>query len=253
MAGSFIHVLNGDSLHEQFPVDLTGATLIFNECLIEGPKDAAALEVFFEFRQDYLSHTYGSSIKDTYRTDLVVPLWNIEMNSGELEIVLWFEEDLFCQTNFWFVCHFLKICEFQGRVSWAKPFGAAKYSFGRLSQESLRTVFKERLPVDLSKIASLWRAYSKDDSNKLISLVESFSDLGEYILPAAIAFKDMNSSSIEQSRPYLSLIEIMRTLKTLNFGEVFVEFCQKEAVYGLGDLQVKRLFDEVIKKNQGFI
>ena len=253
MAGSFIHILNGDSLHEQFPVDFKGETLVFNECLIEGPKDAADLKVFFESRKDYLSHAYDSSIKDTYETDLVVPLLNIEMNSCELEIVLWFEEDLFCQTNFWFVCHFLNVCGFQGRVSWAKPFGAAKYSFGRLSQESLRRVFTERLPVDPSKIASLWPAYSKDDSNKLISLVESLSGLSVYILPAAIAFKDMNTSSLEQSRPYLSLVEIMRSLNTLNFGEVFIEFCQKEAVYGLGDLQVKRLFDEVIRKNQGFI
>ncbi len=252
MADSFIHILNGDSLHEQFPVDLTGATLVFNECLIEGPKGADDLGVFFESREGYLSDTYDSSIKHAYRTDLVVPLLNIEMNSDELEIVLWFEEDLFCQTNFWFVCHFLNICGFQGRVSWAKPFGPAKYSFGRLSRGSLRTVFKERLPVDPSKIAPLWQAYSLDDSDELIRYVESLSDLSEYILPAAIAFRDMNTSSIEQSRPYLSLVEIMRSLNTLNFGEVFIEFCQKEAVYGLGDLQVKRLFDEVIKKNQDF-
>lgn len=253
MAGSFIHILNGDSLHEQFPVDLIGATLVFNECLIEGPKDADDLEVFFESREGYLSDTYDSSATNTYRTDLVVPLLNIEMNSCELEIVLWFEEDLFCQTNFWFVCHFLNICGFQGRVSWAKPFGAAKYSFGRLSQESFGTVFKERLPADPSKIASLWQAYSKDDSNELILHVERLSDLSEYILPAAIAFRDMNTSSLEQSRPYLSLVEIMRSLNTSNFGEVFIEFCQKEAVYGLGDLQVKRLFDEVISKNQGLV
>jgi hypothetical protein len=28
-----------------------------------------------------------------------------------------------------------------------------------------------------------------------------------------------------------------------------MEFCQKEAVYGLGDLQVKRIFEEVVKNN----
>ena len=61
----------------------------------------------------------------------------------------------------------------------------------------------------------------------------------------------MNSSSIQQSRPYTSLLEITKKLKPSSFGKVFVEFSQKEAVYGFGDIQVKRIFDEIVRGNKG--
>jgi hypothetical protein len=56
----------------------------------------------------------------------------------------------------------------------------------------------------------------------------------------------MNAPTIEQSRPYLSLLELTKTLKTANFGKIFLEFCQKEAVYGFGDVQVKRIYDMIV-------
>ena len=241
-----IHILNGDALSEQFPKDLPGKTLLFRECLIEGPKKVDEFEAFFASRAAYLSDTYDLKIKESYSLELSIPLMRVVTEQPPAEVVLWFEEDLFCQANFWFVCHFLEDSGFGGKVSWAKPSGTARYNFGLLSKESLISVFKERLPIDLTEIAPLWQAYSVNDSDELIRLVEGITDLSEYIVPAAIAYRDMNTSTLEQSRPYLSLLEITKTLKTTHFGKIFMAFCQKEAVYGLGDLQVKRIFDKVV-------
>ena len=241
-----IHILNGDTLGDQFPKDLPGETLVFRECLIEGPKKEVGFEAFFTSRADYLSNTYDPTIKESYSQELSIPLMKVVTDLKPSEVVLWFEEDLFCQANFWFVCHFLEGSGFGGKVSWAKPSGVAKYNFGLLSKESLKAVFEDRLPVDLAKIALLWQAYSVNDSDELIRLVEDITDLGEYIIPAAIAYRDMNTSTIEQSRPFLCLLAITKTLKTTNFGRVFMVFCKKEAVYGFGDLQVKRIFDHVV-------
>ena len=47
-------------------------------------------------------------------------------------------------------------------------------------------------------------------------------------------------------RPIQSLITIMKELDTEEFGPVFREFNKRESIYGFGDLQVKRLFDEII-------
>ena len=41
-----IHILNGDSLSDQFPLDLPGKTFVFRECLIEGPKKVVNLMPF---------------------------------------------------------------------------------------------------------------------------------------------------------------------------------------------------------------
>jgi hypothetical protein len=249
MNSPLIHILNGDALGDQFPKDLPGETLVFRECLIEGPKEVVEFETFFTSRAAYLSDTYDSKIKESYSRELSIPLIKVVTDLKPSEIVLWFEEDLFCQTNFWFICYFLEGSGFGGKVSWAKPSGVAKYNFGLLSKESLTAVFEKRLLIDVAKIAPLWQAYSINDSDELIRIVQRLSGLSEYIIPAASAYHDMNTSTIEQSRPYLSLLEITKTLKTTHFGKVFVEFCQKEAVYGFGDLQVKRIFDEVVRSN----
>ena len=249
MSSPIIHILNGDALGEQFPKDLPGETLVFRECLVEGPKKAVEFEAFFTSRAAYLSDTYDPTIKESYSLELSIPLMRVVAEQAPAEVVLWFEEDLFCQANFWFICHFLEGSGYRGKVSWAKPSGVAKYNFGLLSKESLTAVFKDRIPVDIAKVAPLWQAYSINDSDELIRLVEGVAGLSEYIIPAAIAYHDMNTSTVEQSRPYLSLLEITKALKTSRFGKVFMEFCQKEAVYGLGDLQVKRIFEEVIRNN----
>ena len=246
MNSPVIHIINGDALEDQFPKDLPGETLVFRECLIEGPKEVVEFEAFFASRAAYLSDAYGPKIKESYSRELSVPLMKVVTDLKPSEIVLWFEEDLFCQTNFWFICYFLEESGFGGKVSWAKPSGVAKYNFGLLSKEALTAVFEDRLPVNIAKIALLWQAYSVNDSDKLIRLVEGIAGLSQYIIPAAIAYRDMNTSTIEKSRPYLSLLAITKTLKTTHFGKVFMVFCKKEAVYGFGDLQVKRIFDQVV-------
>lgn len=246
MSSPVIHILNGDALGDQFPKDLPGETLVFRECLIEGPKKVVEFEVFFASRAAYLSDTYDPTIEESYSRELSIPLMRVVTEQTPVEIVLWFEEDLFCQANFWFICHFLEASGYSGKVTWAKPSGTARYNFGLLSKESLKALFKERLPIDLTAIASLWQAYSINDSDELIRLVEDITDLSEYIVPAAKAYRDMNTSTLEQSRPYLSLLEITKTQKTAHFGKAFMAFCQKEGVYGFGDLQVKRIFDKVM-------
>jgi hypothetical protein len=246
MSSPVIHILNGDALGDQFPKDLPGETLVFRECLIEGPRKEVEFEAFFTSRAAYLSDTYDPTIKESYSQELSIPLMKVVTDLKPSEVVLWFEEDLFCQANFWFVCHFLLSSGYRGKVSWAKPSGTARYNFGLLSKESLMAVFEDRLPVDIAKITLLWQAYSVNDSDELIRLVEGITDLSEYIIPAALAYRDMNTSTIEQSRPYLSLLEITKTQKTTRFGKAFMAFCKKEAVYGFGDIQVKRIFDKVV-------
>ena len=231
MNSPVIHIINGDALEDQFPKDLPGEILVFRECLIEGPKKVVEFEAFFASRAVYLSDAYDPKIKESYSRELSVPLMKIVTDLKPSEIVLWFEEDLFCQTNFWFICYFLEDSGFGGKVSWAKPSGVAKYNFGLLSKEALTAVFEDRLPVNIAKIALLWQAYSVNDSDKLLRLVAGIAGLSQYIIPAAIAYRDMNTSTIEKSRPYLSLLAITKTLKTTHFGKVFMVFCKKEAVY----------------------
>jgi hypothetical protein len=96
MSSPIIHILNGDALEDQFPKDLPGEILVFRECLIEGPKKVVEFETFFASRAAYLSNTYDPKIKESYSRELSDPLIKVVTDLKPSEVVLWFEEDLFC-------------------------------------------------------------------------------------------------------------------------------------------------------------
>ena len=42
----------------------------------------------------------------------------------------------------------------------------------------------------------------------------------------------------------------MKASQSTDFGTVFRIFNQQESIYGFGDLQVKRIFDTIIRNNK---
>ena len=66
-----------------------------------------------------------------------------------------------------------------------------------------------------------------------------------FILPAVEAHLERTPRDGSLGRPSQSLIQIMEELKTDQFGLIFQEFCKRESIYGFGDLQVKRLLNEI--------
>ena len=96
------HILNGDILKEQFP-DISGELIVARECLVDGDVNGKNLAELYNSRAKFISKNYrGYSIRDYY--EKTVPefqkIQDIPENS---DINLWFEDDLFCQVNLWFV------------------------------------------------------------------------------------------------------------------------------------------------------
>jgi hypothetical protein len=87
-----------------------------------------------------------------------------------------------------------------------------------------------------------------------------------FVLKAVEAHIDRIPREGDPGRPVRTLLEIVREMREMqetremqemraaqksqtrqvNFGAVFREFQRREAIYGFGDLQVKRLFDAVM-------
>jgi len=113
-----IHILNGDALLERFPFD-TPDVIVARECLVDGDVSSAhqvasldgggdasldtSLDAFFQIRASFLQKQYGIS-PDEYAASTIAEFWKIREIPPESDINLWFEEDLFCQVNFWFCC-----------------------------------------------------------------------------------------------------------------------------------------------------
>ncbi len=240
-----IHILNGDALKEQFPKEkIPGELVVARECMVQGPVYAESLEELYEVRANYLTEAFGSAdYSDTIKEiEKIVAIENGEVN-------LWFEEDLFCQVNLWFICSLIFSKDI--KVNLVIPKDSLRYGFGGLSQPELVSAFENRLqltPINVNQFAILWFAYRKDHIERLLKVgVQMFSDF-PFVMNAIEAHFERQSRDGKPGKPEQIIRDIIKEKSTKDFGVVFREFCERAPIYGYGDLQVKRIFDQIINQ-----
>jgi hypothetical protein len=245
------HILNGDALKEQFPDSFNGELIVTRECLVDGDVSADSLDRLFELRAEYLSNTYDSEI-DFYHQE-VIPEFNKIISLPEHSVIyLWFEDDLFCQVNLWFVSHLIQNFTTLSQVFLVRPHTDIQYGFGGLNSDGLENAFKSkiRLSVDDVKLfSSLWELYQGQNHTKILELAVKHSERFPFLVDAAKANLERFPSDGSPGRPVQTLLDIMKETGSDEFGPVFREFHKRESIYGFGDLQVKRLFDELRNSN----
>lgn len=240
------HILNGDVLKNQFPKQISGEIIIARECLVDGPVDGESLDELFETRAIFIAEDYEGFQQEDYYQKTVSEFRKIQNIPSSSEINLWFEDDLFCQVNLWFVCSLLKDHSEDCVINLVRPNEENRYNFGGLSDAELLSVFKSREKLTMvEKLAKLWKLYQQQKTDELLKIgVELVNDL-PFLLPAIQAHVDRIPLDDNPGRPVQSLIEISEELKTDDFVSIFREFNKRESIYGFGDLQVKRLLDEL--------
>jgi hypothetical protein len=239
-----IHILPGDALVETFKkTNIEGEIAVCRECLIDGDLSAENLEDFWRVRENYLSEaypegetSYGKKVKSEFEKLLDAP-----KNAG---INLWFEYELFCQANMWFCLYLLEKSE--AEIYRVEPIVRNEKDiwngFGGLSKDDLQKCFDARKKFtreDVKLGADLWKAFQNKDFNHLKNLAQTESKCFPQL-------EEVCRAAIEkQNRPK----EIVRKIISegeRDFGKVFSKFKETEGVYGFGDLQVKRIYDEIL-------
>lgn len=244
------HVLNGDSLKEQFPKEIDGEIIVARECFVHGDVSSASLDELFKIRAKFISDVYGDYSIEDYYEDSVSEFEKLQNIPDKTEINLWFEDDLFCQVNFWFTVNLILNSLKDYTVFLIRPVIHTQYGFGGLSELDLINAFKQKTQLtELDKIASLWNSYQNNDIEVLVKVAHELEQKYPFILNAVEAHVDRIPNENSLGRPIQTLIDIMNDLGTDSFVPVFKEFNKRESIYGFGDLQVKRLFDE-IKNNR---
>ena len=103
------HILNGDCLAEQLrQTEIKPNYIICRECLIEGEVNSADLGHFWRLRSKFISETYKISTEEYVKTSLS-EFEKINTMEEGAEVCLWFENDLFCQINMWFIISLLSL------------------------------------------------------------------------------------------------------------------------------------------------
>jgi len=242
------HILNGDSLKEQFPKEISGQVIVTKECLVDGSIDGKTQDEFFENRAKFIHKTYNCSIEDYYKTT-VSQFEQMKDIPENVEINLWFEDDLFCQVNFWFVMSLLKNKQKNYQYYLIRPLKGHEYSFGSMSEKELFLSYTQKIELtDLDKITQLWSLYQNEDFDILTTIAKKLEGKYPFILEAIQAHIQRIPTASSYGRPIDSLITIIQELQTNHFGTIFREFLKREPVYGFGDLQVKKML-EYIKTN----
>ncbi|OIQ38758.1 MAG: hypothetical protein BM563_05560 [Bacteroidetes bacterium MedPE-SWsnd-G1] len=241
-----IHILNGDALLSSFPKGIKGERIVFRECLVDGPVHSNSLEELYKLRAKFLNKNYPAiSIEDYFNKSAreidrinVIPKYSI--------INLWFEDDLFCQVNFWFILYLLKDkgCE----TFLVRPKKHTQFGFGNYNSGELTALLKAKTSIFLTEdLIGLWTSYQQNKVNHLITHATTLNQEFPFILNAVMAHVERLPTISSKGRPAESLINIMNDLNSTEFSIVFKEFCKREPIYGFGDLQVKRIYNEILK------
>jgi hypothetical protein len=241
-----VHVLNGDALAENFP--FSGEVIVCREALVDGPVDANTLDAFFEERAEFISDSFEAD-KATYFSRVKTEFERLAKIDQESPIHLWFEHDLFCQVNLWFLLNFVREKKMTNPIYFVMPPTDVQNvwsGFGRMNASDLKICFSKKLRLtekDILLGSSLWEAYRNNDFHKLEQYCLQQSDAFPMLKDVCKAHMDRFSSN-GLGRPQQKLKSIIDS-GTKDFDKIFKEFWKTEGIYGFGDLQVKKMLQDL--------
>lgn len=244
------HILNGDSLKLQFPRTIVGEIIVARECLVDGNVQGHDFDSLMNNRANFISQFPECTPEDYYVKTVPEFKKIISLNSGS-EITCWFEDDLFCQANFWYVLFLLsqKNTEREYRIFLARPNKGNEYSFGHMSLSELTEAFNNRRLISAEQVAmlrELWPNYQNNDHDKLRDIAKRLKDHFPFLLPAVNAHIARTPDENGLGYPERVMLEIINAQKTPTFKTVFRVFHQRMALYSFGDLQVKVMYDRLM-------
>jgi hypothetical protein len=160
-----LHVVNGDaalSLLKQSPVE--GKFLVWKDMLMEGPIPADGGPIDLKARASFLSAKYGADAKK-YRAGMqALSAALARAARGKDEVVLWFEEDFFCQIHLvYLLAHLPAPLRRKGRVSVICP----DKPLGTRLPAAFPKLLANRLPLErglLTLAGKVWKAYAADST-----------------------------------------------------------------------------------------
>lgn len=244
-----IQILNGDALAKRFPSSIPGEKIIVREALISGPVKADSLEEFWKIRDKFINENYPDASDLDYPKLSVSEFEKILNLPPDSKIYCWFEEDLFCQVNLWFVIYLLH--NHPGDVFLVLPYADSPYHFSSLSELDLVDSFESKahfLNVKERKILeTLWQHFQNERIFEALQIGELFKVRFPFLKQAIEAWRDMIPVGDYPGKPKATLLEIQEKFQTVEFEPIFTEFQKQLPIYGFGDLQVKRLLREIKK------
>lgn len=244
------NILNGDALAYSFPdTKIEGDVIVVREALIDGDLSGDNLHDFWQSRAQYLE------LPETeYRNNVVKEFEKIRNAPDNSAFNLWFEYDLFCQVNMWFVISIINSLRIKKEVfavytSYLDKTNKQFWNgFGPANSDELKVCYANKIPLseaDINLGKDLWEAYKNSNLEELTNLSKNQSLVFPYLQEVVQAHVDRFPKDGTKGRPEKVIADIIKNIST-DFHIVFKEFWNRESIYGFGDTQLKYLYDKVI-------
>jgi hypothetical protein len=246
------NILNGDSLASGFSETMIeGEVIVVREALIDGDLSGDDLRSLWESRAKYLGLT-----ETEYHHKVVSEFEKLMSAPADAEFNLWFEYDLFCQVNMWFVISLINSLPINKKVYAVYSSHLARNSeqfwngFGPAQPGELIICFQNRIllnDADLQFGQDLWAAYKSGDPGELERLANERFSAFPYLQEVIEAHIDRFPKDGSKGRPERVLEDIVKNVST-DFHKVLQEFWKRESIYGFGDTQIQRIYEKMKHK-----
>ena len=247
------HILNGDCLADELKkTKLNQDFIIFRECLIVGDVDAPNIIEFWDKRSNFIASTYETT-KEMYFEHTAKEFEKLNLLPDGAQLCLWFEDDLFCQVNMWFILSYLAEHPSLNlfRIFPVIVDEADKWKgFGKATPEQLEQAYDSKVKFSANDILlgkNLWKSYCSNNREHLGALSKTHSICFRYLEEVCQAQLDRFPDDGSLGRPHKLIKELIKSGKR-DFDEVFYMFSNREGIYGFGDFQVKEMI-KILKKN----
>ncbi|MEO5600196.1 MAG: hypothetical protein ABIR06_04640 [Cyclobacteriaceae bacterium] len=248
---NILHITNGDALENLLQkTSIKGPRIVCRECLMDGPSTPTINDAFWELREKFISENYPEQEGNYYKL-VVSEITSLNRVDKGTEINLWFENDLFCQSNYWFIITYLHDLGLDDNLYRVFPFRDQSMSkwktFGKASEKELMSALSNRekfTNADVDLGIKLWKAYASKDSISLVELSRQSSQVFSCLQEIIQANIDRFPEQDNPGRPEKTLQAIYNS-GLISFSDVFKEFSRREEIYGYGDTQVKNLIKQL--------
>lgn len=217
------------------------------ECLIDGNVKGDTLSEFLKNRQAFLQTAFGASEQE-FKEKVTEEINRILSISPSAAVHLWFEEDLFCQTNFWFSIHLLHAHTSITNLYLILPTSTLQYGFGGMNHAALETAYQNKYelqPQEIHGLHTLWLSYQQNQPDTMMEIANNLSPTLPFLLPAVKAHINRLPDATGLGYPERLILALQQDLRTTDFPTIFKAFHKQAAIYGFGDLQVRRIWERV--------
>ena len=171
-----LHVLNGDATRSAFEAaGLVGDVLVWRDILVEGPVTTGDDAVpMLDARVEFLSERLAIE-RERYARSAHEQAAALETARTHDEVVLWFEQDLFCAVNLWRLLDWFGRRPPVPRLSLVYPSTDEVKGLGALEPGALPALFAARVTVTDEMLAlgrRAWAVYAGPDPLDSASLVD---------------------------------------------------------------------------------